>query len=49
MLLPSGQNAANLHVLSNVADVPQAMLEPVSQVKVNMHLIVNALLCSVCD
>ncbi|XP_062860600.1 PR domain zinc finger protein 10 isoform X2 [Trichomycterus rosablanca] len=33
VLLPSGQNmnAANLHVLSNVADVPQAMLEPVSQ------------------
>lgn len=33
VLLPSGQNmnAANLHVLSNVADDPQALLEPVSQ------------------
>ncbi|XP_069577077.1 PR domain zinc finger protein 10 isoform X2 [Brachyistius frenatus] len=33
VLLPSGQNmnAANLHVLSNVADGPQAILEPVSQ------------------
>lgn len=33
-MLPSGQNmnAANLHVLSNVADGPQAILEPVSQV-----------------
>uniref|UniRef100_A0AAR2ISC7 PR domain zinc finger protein 10 n=1 Tax=Pygocentrus nattereri TaxID=42514 RepID=A0AAR2ISC7_PYGNA len=31
VLLPSGQNmnAANLHVLSNVADAPQAILEPV--------------------
>lgn len=26
-------NAANLHVLSNVADAPQAILEPVSQVR----------------
>lgn len=26
-------NAANLHVLSNVTDSPQALLEPVSQVK----------------
>lgn len=26
-------NAANLHVLSNVTDAPQALLEPVSQVK----------------
>lgn len=26
-------NAANLHVLSNVTDGPQALLEPVSQVK----------------
>lgn len=35
MLLPGGQNmnAANLHVLSNVADAPQSMLEPVSQVR----------------
>lgn len=35
MLLPGGQNmnAANLHVLSNVADAPQAILEPVSQVR----------------
>lgn len=35
VLLPSGQNmnAANLHVLSNVTDAPQALLEPVSQVK----------------
>ncbi|KAG5844552.1 hypothetical protein ANANG_G00163700 [Anguilla anguilla] len=34
VLLPSGQNmnAANLHVLSNVAEAPQALLEPVSQV-----------------
>ncbi|XP_023139354.2 PR domain zinc finger protein 10 [Amphiprion ocellaris] len=33
VLLPSGQNmnAANLHVLSNVADAPQAILEPVPQ------------------
>ncbi|XP_029302634.1 PR domain zinc finger protein 10 isoform X3 [Cottoperca gobio] len=33
VLLPSGQNinAANLHVLSNVAEAPQAMLEAVSQ------------------
>ncbi|XP_071352846.1 PR domain zinc finger protein 10 isoform X2 [Trachinotus anak] len=33
VLLPSGQNmnAANLHVLSNVAETPQAILEPVSQ------------------
>lgn len=34
VLLPGGQNmnAANLHVLSNVAEAPQAILEPVSQV-----------------
>ncbi|XP_068601428.1 PR domain zinc finger protein 10 [Brachionichthys hirsutus] len=33
VLLPSGQNmnAANLHVLSNVAETPQAILEPASQ------------------
>lgn len=33
-MLPSGQNmnAANLHVLSNVTDAPQALLEPVTQV-----------------
>ncbi|XP_016375879.1 PR domain zinc finger protein 10-like isoform X1 [Sinocyclocheilus rhinocerous] len=33
VLLPSGQNmnTANLHVLSNVADGPQAILEPVAQ------------------
>ncbi|XP_057204114.1 PR domain zinc finger protein 10 isoform X2 [Triplophysa rosa] len=33
VLLPSGQNmnTANLHVLSNVADGPQAILEPVTQ------------------
>ncbi|KAJ8256639.1 hypothetical protein COCON_G00187910 [Conger conger] len=33
VLLPSGQNmnTANLHVLSNVADEPQAFLEPISQ------------------
>ncbi|XP_069038590.1 PR domain zinc finger protein 10 [Lepisosteus oculatus] len=33
VLLPSGQNmnAANLHVLSNVAETPQAILEPVPQ------------------
>lgn len=35
VLLPSGQNmnAANLHVLSNVAEAPQAILEAVSQVR----------------
>uniref|UniRef100_A0A8C9YK90 PR domain zinc finger protein 10 n=1 Tax=Sander lucioperca TaxID=283035 RepID=A0A8C9YK90_SANLU len=34
VLLPSGQNmnAANLHVLSNVAEAPQAILETVSQI-----------------
>lgn len=34
-MLPSGQNmnAANLHVLSNVTDAPQALLEPVTQVE----------------
>lgn len=26
-------NAANLHVLSNVTNAPQAILEPVSQVR----------------
>ncbi|XP_023663030.1 PR domain zinc finger protein 10 [Paramormyrops kingsleyae] len=33
VLLPSGQNmnTANLHVLSNVAEAPSAILEPVSQ------------------
>lgn len=33
VLLPTGQNmnAANLHVLSNVAEAPQALLEPVPQ------------------
>ncbi|KAG7483868.1 hypothetical protein MATL_G00042970 [Megalops atlanticus] len=33
VLLPSGQNmnAANLHVVGNVAETPQAILEPVSQ------------------
>lgn len=33
VLLPSGQNmnAANLHVLSNVAEAPQALLEPAPQ------------------
>ncbi|XP_030620653.1 PR domain zinc finger protein 10 isoform X1 [Chanos chanos] len=33
VLLPSGQNmnTANLHVLSNVAEAPQAILEPVPQ------------------
>ncbi|XP_026988412.1 PR domain zinc finger protein 10 isoform X1 [Tachysurus fulvidraco] len=33
VLLPGGQNmnTANLHVLSNVADAPQAILDPVSQ------------------
>jgi len=45
VLLPSGQNmnAANLHVLSNVADDPQALLEPVSQVTEDIsvrHMIV---------
>lgn len=35
VLLPGGQNmnAANLHVLSNVAEAPQAILEPVSEVR----------------
>uniref|UniRef100_A0AAX7U545 PR domain zinc finger protein 10 n=1 Tax=Astatotilapia calliptera TaxID=8154 RepID=A0AAX7U545_ASTCA len=43
VLLPGGQNmnAANLHVLSNVADAPQAILEPVSQVR--MHCLCGAL------
>ncbi|CAL1571017.1 unnamed protein product [Knipowitschia caucasica] len=33
VLLPSGQNmnTANLHVLSNVAEAPQALLDPVAQ------------------
>uniref|UniRef100_A0A8D3D5P5 PR domain zinc finger protein 10 n=1 Tax=Scophthalmus maximus TaxID=52904 RepID=A0A8D3D5P5_SCOMX len=40
VLLPSGQNmnAANLHVLSNVAEAPQAILEPVSQLSVSNSL-----------
>lgn len=33
-------NAANLHVLSNVADAPQAILEPVTQVR--MHCLCGA-------
>lgn len=39
VLLPSGQNmnTANLHVLSNVADGPQAILEPVAQVRVLLN------------
>uniref|UniRef100_A0A8C1E8L0 PR domain zinc finger protein 10 n=2 Tax=Cyprinus carpio TaxID=7962 RepID=A0A8C1E8L0_CYPCA len=38
VLLPSGQNmnTANLHVLSNVADGPQAILEPVTQVNLQL-------------
>ncbi|CAL8363642.1 unnamed protein product [Merluccius merluccius] len=40
VLLPGGQNmnAANLHVLSNVADDPQALLEPVSQEQLSSSL-----------
>nr|XP_043888254.1 PR domain zinc finger protein 10 isoform X3 [Solea senegalensis] len=40
VLLPSGQNmnAANLHVLSNVAEAPQAILEPVSQQQLSNSL-----------
>ncbi|XP_021175064.2 PR domain zinc finger protein 10 isoform X2 [Fundulus heteroclitus] len=40
VLLPGGQNvnAANLHVLSNVADAPQAILEPVSQEQLSTSL-----------
>ncbi|XP_037829546.1 PR domain zinc finger protein 10 isoform X2 [Kryptolebias marmoratus] len=40
VLLPGGQNmnAANLHVLSNVADAPQAILEPVSQLSASNSL-----------
>ncbi|XP_072309100.1 PR domain zinc finger protein 10 isoform X2 [Eucyclogobius newberryi] len=40
VLLPSGQNmnAANLHVLSNVAEAPQALLEPVPQLSVSNQL-----------
>uniref|UniRef100_A0A8C9YPC0 PR domain zinc finger protein 10 n=1 Tax=Sander lucioperca TaxID=283035 RepID=A0A8C9YPC0_SANLU len=40
VLLPSGQNmnAANLHVLSNVAEAPQAILETVSQLSVSNSL-----------
>ncbi|XP_038145888.1 PR domain zinc finger protein 10 isoform X2 [Cyprinodon tularosa] len=40
VLLPGGQNvnAANLHVLSNVADAPQAILEPVSQEQLSNSL-----------
>ncbi|CAL8351925.1 unnamed protein product [Lota lota] len=40
VLLPSGQNmnTANLHVLSNVADNPQALLEPVSQEQLSNSL-----------
>ena len=30
-------NTANLHVLSNVADAPQAILEPVTQVKTHFY------------
>ncbi|XP_063061332.1 PR domain zinc finger protein 10 [Engraulis encrasicolus] len=38
VLLPSGQNmnTANLHVLSNVADGPQAILEPVTQAQMDV-------------
>ncbi|TKS80717.1 Zinc finger protein 10 [Collichthys lucidus] len=47
VLLPSGpnMNAANLHVLSNVAEAPQAILEPVSQ----EHLSVSNSLPSMAD
>ncbi|KAJ0021899.1 hypothetical protein NQD34_009389 [Periophthalmus magnuspinnatus] len=40
VLLPSGQNmnAANLHVLSNVAEAPQALLEPVPQEQLSNQL-----------
>nr|XP_057936646.1 PR domain zinc finger protein 10 [Doryrhamphus excisus]XP_057936647.1 PR domain zinc finger protein 10 [Doryrhamphus excisus]XP_057936648.1 PR domain zinc finger protein 10 [Doryrhamphus excisus]XP_057936649.1 PR domain zinc finger protein 10 [Doryrhamphus excisus]XP_057936650.1 PR domain zinc finger protein 10 [Doryrhamphus excisus]XP_057936652.1 PR domain zinc finger protein 10 [Doryrhamphus excisus] len=47
VLLPSGQNmnAASLHVLSNVAEAPQAALEPVSQ----EHLSVSNSLTEMAD
>ncbi|KAM8853622.1 PR domain zinc finger protein 10 isoform 2-T4 [Synchiropus picturatus] len=40
VLLPTGQNmnAANLHVLSNVAEAPQAILEPVPQEQLSSSL-----------
>ena len=41
-------NAANLHVLSNVADDPQALLEPVSQVTEDPlvhHMVYSASRC----
>ncbi|XP_011480583.1 PR domain zinc finger protein 10 isoform X1 [Oryzias latipes] len=40
VLLPGGQNmnAANLHVLSNVAEAPQAILEPVSEEQLSNSL-----------
>ncbi|TDH14745.1 hypothetical protein EPR50_G00024060 [Perca flavescens] len=48
VLLPSGQNmnAANLHVLSNVAEAPQAILETVSQEQLSVS---NSLPSSMAD
>lgn len=48
VLLPSGQNmnTANLHVLSNVADGPQAILEPVTQ---SQLAVTNAALPSIAE
>lgn len=48
VLLPSGQNmnTANLHVLSNVADGPQAILEPVTQSQLS---VTNAALPSLAE
>ncbi|XP_039645461.1 PR domain zinc finger protein 10 [Perca fluviatilis] len=48
VLLPSGQNmnAANLHVLSNVAETPQAILETVSQEQLSVS---NSLPSSMAD
>lgn len=34
-------NTANLHVLSNVAEAPQALLEPVSQVRTCLIYVIN--------
>ncbi|KAF3693265.1 PR domain zinc finger protein 10 [Channa argus] len=45
VLLPSGQNmnTANLHVLSNVAEAPQAILEPVSQEQLSVSNSLNSM------
>ncbi|XP_034024388.1 PR domain zinc finger protein 10 [Thalassophryne amazonica] len=45
VLLPSGQNmnTANLHVLSNVAEAPQAILEPVPQEQLSVSNSLNSM------